>query len=347
MRAARWYTQTMLFKPLKSTIVIVFFILLNAWVGYGVWTHRADVDWGNDSSAVLGKAPTEMKELEYFHLDLGRPALSLVADEMHSVGDEVASFVRPRGTYSPDEKRGTLRYEGQQAEYVKARDTLKLLGAVQLAEENSSYQAEELTYYLKKDLVVGKREVKVKHTLQKTGQVVNITSLSFKARPKQEWASFKGDVDGVVTPKFKFQAPLVFRSQEMELTGKEGLIQLKDQVYIKRGEMQITARNGDIFLEQANKKLKYFILNDDVKVKENLVDSKGQPLKREAYAERLEGFGQDRMVLSGAPRVLQGKDVIKGYRITMREKMEFIEVEDAMSDVQVKEDENKDAKERR
>jgi hypothetical protein len=31
----------------------------------------------------------------------------------------------------------------------------------------------------------------------------------------------------------------------------------------------------------------------------------------------------------------------------MREKMEFIEVEDAMSDVQVKEDENKDAKERR
>ena len=46
-------------------------------------------------------------------------------------------------------------------------------------------------------------------------------------------------------------------------------------------------------------------------------------------------------MLSGAPRVVQGNDVIKGYLITLREKMEFIEVEDALSDVQVKKDENK------
>jgi hypothetical protein len=38
--------------------------------------------------------------------------------------------------------------------------------------------------------------------------------------------------------------------------------------------------------------------------------------------------------------------VIKGYRITLREQMEFIEVEDAMSDVQVRKDEDKKAKER-
>jgi lipopolysaccharide export system protein LptA len=67
---------------------------------------------------------------------------------------------------------------------------------------------------------------------------------------------------------------------------------------------------------------------------------------REAFAERLEGFGQDKLVLSGAPRVVQDKDTVKGYRITMREKMEYIEVEDALSDVQVKQDAGTEKKKR-
>ena len=59
--------------------------------------------------------------------------------------------------------------------------------------------------------------------------------------------------------------------------------------------------------------------------------------ERRAFAERLEGFGRDqKMVLSGAPRVEMGTDVIKGYRITIRENVDLIEVDDAMSDVQVK-----------
>jgi lipopolysaccharide export system protein LptA len=59
--------------------------------------------------------------------------------------------------------------------------------------------------------------------------------------------------------------------------------------------------------------------------------------ERKAFAERLEGFGREqKMVLSGAPRVEMGKDVIKGYRITIRENVDLVEVDDAMSDVQVK-----------
>ena len=38
--------------------------------------------------------------------------------------------------------------------------------------------------------------------------------------------------------------------------------------------------------------------------------------------------------------VEQGKDIIKGYRITIRENAELIEVDDAMSDVQVKRKKN-------
>lgn len=42
------------------------------------------------------------------------------------------------------------------------------------------------------------------------------------------------------------------------------------------------------------------------------------------------------MILSGAPKVEHGEDVVKGYRITVRENMDLIEVDDAISDVQVR-----------
>ena len=77
-------------------------------------------------------------------------------------------------------------------------------------------------------------------------------------------------------------------------------------------------------------------MNDDVKMSEKMETREGIQT-RQAFAERLEGFGREqKMVLSGAPRVEMGKDVIKGYRITIRENVDLIEVDDAMSDVQVK-----------
>lgn len=336
----------MLLKPLKSTIVIVFFVLLNATVWWSAWNHRGGSDWGKDSDAILGNVPSEMNELEYFHLKEGDPLLSLSADSMQSLGEELVSFNRPRGTYSADVKKSALKYIAERAEYAKPRDQLKLLGNVIIEQEGSEYRGESLTYYAKKDQLYGRGGVAIKHLVPKSGQVIDMKANSLKARPKREWMELTGDVSGVVTPKFKHQAPMILKSQKLELLGPENQIRLFEEVFLHRGGMKVTARNGDIFLEQMNKKLKYFILNDDVKVTESLLDANGRPIERKAYAERLEGFGQDKLVLSGAPRVVQGRDTIKGYRITMREKMEFIEVEDAMSDVQVEKSEEKKAKER-
>jgi lipopolysaccharide export system protein LptA len=105
---------------------------------------------------------------------------------------------------------------------------------------------------------------------------------------------------------------------------------------MKRDNYVITSGKADMFLENFNKTLKYFVLNDDVKMTETLNTPQGVT-QRKAFAERLEGFGrEEKMVLSGAPRVEMGKDVIKGYKITIRENVDLIEVDDSMSDVQMK-----------
>jgi lipopolysaccharide export system protein LptA len=198
-----------------------------------------------------------------------------------------------------------------------------------------------MNYQVSRDFLTGRGNIKIQHYMVKSGQKISLNSHRMEASPKAERMKLIGEVDGEVKPRFNYQDPLFVKAGTLELLGLESLIELRQGAEIKRGEMKISARNGDIFLEQENKKLKYFVMNDDVKMTEKMLDPQGRPLSREAFSERLEGFGQDKIVLSGAPRVVQGKDVIKGYLITLREKMEFIEVEDALSDVQVKKDENK------
>ncbi|MBA2404553.1 MAG: hypothetical protein H0V66_07270 [Bdellovibrionales bacterium] len=145
--------------------------------------------------------------------------------------------------------------------------------------------------------------------------------------------------------KKKYEGKMTFSSEQLHLDGVKSLAHLDGDVRLKRQSYLITAGKADIHLENYNKSLKYFVFNDDVKVTETLQTPEGISY-RKAFAERLEGFGrEEKMILSGAPKVEHGEDVVKGYRITIREKMDLIEVDDAMSDVQVKRKEDEKKKE--
>jgi lipopolysaccharide export system protein LptA len=335
--------KNMWLRPVKSTIVISFFLLLNGAVWWGAWHHQGQEGWGRDSNELLEQTPSQMEHLEYFHLDRGMPVLSLVADAMQSVGEERADFVKPRGLYAVGEKRSSLFYEADRAEYLQVRQRLELKGNVALSYEEANYLADQVVYYPPKDLMWGLGNVKLLQVFAKTGDTLNVTAQRMKAYPKKKWSTLTGNVVGEVTPRQKFKPRMDFRSQTLEAIGATSEMRLRKDVFFKRGDMQATSQNGDLFLENGNKRLKYFVLNDDVKLVEKLPPGPdGKPITRRAWSERLEGFGQDRIVLSGAPRVEQGKDVVKGYQITLREQMEFIEVEDAMSDLSTKQEKKKD-----
>src|SRR5690606_35662995 len=106
-------------------------------------------------------------------------------------------------------------------------------------------------------------------------------------------------------------------------------ITLDGDVEMKKQQLTAQARRGEIFLENYNKKLKYYVLYDDVKLREKVV-ARGERLERKAFAEKLEGvMSEDRIILTGFPKVLQRGDIIKGNRITLRENNVIVEVEDA------------------
>ncbi|MCK5883362.1 MAG: hypothetical protein KAG61_06720, partial [Bacteriovoracaceae bacterium] len=86
-----------------------------------------------------------------------------------------------------------------------------------------------------------------------------------------------------------------------------------------------------------NKKLKYFSLRSDVKVRERVVTTDGKVIIRRAYAEDLEGLMKESMIiLTGYPKVYQESDVIRGNKIILHEDNSVIEVDDASSNFRVK-----------
>ncbi len=285
---------------------------------------------------------TQIEELDYFHLKEGVPQLSLSAISMRSQGEDLAEFTQPKGIYNYQKKQKVLRYEAKEGIYRKQKELIFLEGNVRVLSDEAEYLAERVKYYFKKDLVYGFGGVTFKGEDPKSKDQMEIKSETMRASPMNQISRFKGNVRGQMQRKKKYEGKMTFSSQQLELDGIKSLAVLTGDVKMDRQSYNITAGKADIFLENYNKSLKYFVFNDDVKVTEKLQTPEGTTY-RKAYAERLEGFAREqKMVLSGAPKVEMGKDVVKGYRITIRENMDLVEVDDAMSDMQVRKDEKKE-----
>jgi LPS export ABC transporter protein LptC/lipopolysaccharide transport protein LptA len=323
-------------RDLKSIIIIFLYSAFNLGIILVGVTTKPTKNEGTLLAHGLAPEFTEISKLEYFHLKGSNPQMSLSAEHMKSQNEEFAEFNLPKGIYNYQEKNKLIHYQADQGIYQKNRELLILSDNVKVHSEESDYQADHLKYYFKKDVIVGKGNVKFEGDDPKSKDFISIQSDFMRAKPQAQVSRFKGHVQGSMQRKRKYEGKMTFSSSEFEFDGNKSLANLTGGVHLKRDNYDITAGKGDIYLENYNKKLKYFVLNDDVKVLEKLQTKEGYQ-ERKAYAERLEGFGSDqKMVLTGAPRVEMGKDIIKGYRITIRENIDLVEVDDAMSDVQVK-----------
>ena len=325
----------------RSIIIIFTYFILNLFIIATALRQESREAKANLKPGSLAPEYTQIENLNYFHLKDGVPLMSLAAIKMRSQGEEMAEFSEPKGVYNYQEKNKTLRYEAQEGIYRKVKDLLILKGNVRVITDEAEYLAQKLKYFFKKDLILGYGGVTFKGKDLKTQDYIEIRSETMRAKPQEQYSLFKGQVQGSLQRKKKYEGKMTFSSQELQIEGEKSLAHLQGDVKLNRESYLITAGKADIYLENFNKSLKYFVFNDDVKVTETIQTPTGKTY-RKAFSERLEGFGkEEKMVLSGAPRVETGEDVVKGYRITIREKMDLIEVDDAMSDVHVKRKEEK------
>ena len=140
---------------------------------------------------------------------------------------------------------------------------------------------------------------------------------------------------GKVKRRRAYEESLSFKTNKLTFFTRKNLAKLDGRVVLKYRNFEGKAQRGNIFLENYNKDLSYFVLNDDVKVIENF-KMKGKKVTRKAFSEKLEGFPKKSLIiLTGYPKSYKA-DAIVGNKIILRWNNEVLEIIDANSNLKLK-----------
>lgn len=275
------------------------------------------------------------KEVSYYKLEKGKESVELQSEFLDITDNYLLKFKGPSGNISTEEK--SYNYTAEQGVMNQKTKILNLSGGVRLSNKNSDYAFGELVYDGKKAIIYGKGNVAAQMVDQKTLDIIKIRAQELESRLNEEMLFMTGDVKGQLIRQRAYESGFKFSAEEMNLNSLESRMKLSKSVKLHRNNYYLQAENADIFLENFNKKLKYYELYDDVKLEEKLKLVGGKRQMRRAFAEKLEGHQRTgKIILTGAPRVEQGNDIIKGYQITLKENVELVEVDDSQSSFSLK-----------
>ncbi len=322
----------------RHTLVFCIFLLAMACTAYVSLTSlKAPGKSGADDSSFLDAVDENyFQGVNYFNSRPGSTRLKLHAEEASILdkGDRIVFFV-PKG--QAESKNGQVfDYQARKGLLLKNRQYLMLEQEVDITSVNMKLKSEVAEYFVEKQKVIAKGEVKSWALDARTKDRIRIFGDHMEWYVQQDSGEFSGQVDGTIKRQRAFEDGMDFKCDYLKFSMPKSLIALDGHVFTKKQDVTATALHGEIFLENYNKKLKYYTLFDDVKVTEKLLVG-GKPLVRKALSERLEGYmAENKIILTGSPKVFQETDTIKGNIIVLRPDTEVVEVDDATTNFMLK-----------
>lgn len=317
----------------RTDAILLIFITTCLALGAFSWTSNWDSDEFSPD-AVSAELPDSgftsfFKKALYFKQDDGRPMV-------HMQASQLSLNSRSKWIYFLDPNGRAFSNDGAPVDYTALKGSLDQDGGrlalednVVVNTDNSKISCQRMSYVTAQDLLTCTESVVAESRSVENGDTVIISSDQLTSYPRKQEAVYSGHVSGRIKRARAYEEGISFSSERLSLNLIEQHVELEGTVEMKKQQLTASSRRGEIFLENYNKKLKYFALYDDVKLREKVI-AKGERLERKAFAEKLEGvMSEDRIILTGFPKVLQRGDIIKGNRITLRENNEVVEVEDA------------------
>ncbi|MBI2522661.1 MAG: hypothetical protein HYV97_19730 [Bdellovibrio sp.] len=315
----------------KQGLVCLIFFLVMGYVAYVSLSLLKNSPQGalSDSGFLEAIDENYFQGVNYFNSKPGGTRLKLHAEEASILdkGNRVV-FFSPKG--QAETKAGQIfDYQGRKGLYLKANEYLMLEQDVDVTSVNMKLKSQMAEYFANKEKVVANGEVKSWALDARTKDRIRIFGDHMEWFVRQDSGEFTGHVDGTIKRQRAFEESVDFKCDFLKFNLLKSWIGLDGHVYLKKQDLTATSLHGEIFLENYNKKLKYYTLFDDVKVTEKLMVG-GKPLVRRALSERLEGFmAENKVILTGSPKVFQETDTIKGNVIILRPDTEVVEVDDA------------------
>jgi lipopolysaccharide transport protein LptA len=269
------------------------------------------------------------KSINYYISQEKMPALFLVADELlHNGETGYTSFTSPDGHFYT-QNRDKIFYRGKTGSFNKNNSHLNLKEEVKVTMDKIITTGDKMDYFLNKDKIHVLGNVVSIGDRPETHEKIEITSEQAYFWPKKRHSNYLDNVKGKVKRKRVYEESIDFSANKLFLDEPNNFMNLNGDVVVKKQSLTAKGHRGEVYLENYNKKLKYFVLYDDVKVTEKIL-LEGKSYIRRAYGEQLDGYmNENKIVLTGYPRAYQFDDVIKGNIITLRENNEVVEVDDS------------------
>jgi lipopolysaccharide export system protein LptA len=318
---------------LKNIILTIFFVSCLIITYLGVDSSFEYTIGNKKLDHVLVKNQSFFSQFELYMSNLKGPVLNVSGDEMaidHTAN--TIQFFSPKGKIKRPKKVEFLSYEAQKGTYLYDKNEVILRGDVFFFDNQFQLKGSEVAYDFKNDLVKAKGGVQSSIRHEKNFDILKISSERLQGRLSEKTYKFEGKVSGEIKRRRRYESNLNFLAESVSLSEGKGLIHLDQDVELKFRNFRATSHKGEIFLENYNKKLKYYVLSDDVRVVEQIKIKGNRPIERKAFSEFLEGKMRERkMILSGFPKVIQSGSVLTGNSIVLFENKKVIEVIDANS----------------
>ncbi len=284
------------------------------------------------------------KNVSYYSVESSKPFLELESVELSiSAIDGVVISFNPSGTVYRYEKGSEkslepILFQAKNSRALLKKKELYLENDVEIKMSNTHLTAQKVSILSAGEILNATNNVKTLSTIEKTSDEVLVNSQSAIYYPKLQTIEYQNKVTGSIKRKRVYEQNVSFATDFLTLKAPLSLIEMKGNVSLKKENLDAFANRGEVFLENYNKRLKYYALYDDVRLQETLVNGK-KPLIRKAFAEKLEGLiSEKKVILTGLPKVFQERDVIKGNRIIIRENVESVEVDDANTNITLEKD---------
>lgn len=327
----------------RQYAILLFFFFACAGLSLISFQGRLD-NFGSEYNAP--KAPPKsaqvdesfFKKVTYFSIDKNRPFIELTATELNlSTTDGTVMSFNPVGVVYRYEKDMTplepIHFTAQKSRAFLKKKEVFLDNNVEVKTGTTTLNAQNVSILNHGDILYAYNDVKTLSIVEKTSDQLLITARAATYRPKEQIIEYRDNINGKVTRKKQYEESVEFKTDLLTLNAPASHVEMKGNVFFKKENLDAQASRGEVFLENYNKRLKYYALYDDVRLQERLMHA-GKPLTRKAFSEKLEGLISDKkIILTGLPKVFQEKDVIKGNRIIIRENVETVEVDDANTNI--------------
>ena len=248
-------------------------------------------------------------------------------------GENKVYLKLPKGNIGTEVK---TFFEGKSGVINKLTSTLVVKKDVHLKREGSNTTASELLVDYKTNSAIAKGQVESRlHDIERK---VRIKSSQLIVRDKGEKLKYLGNVSGEIRDKKRkpTYSNIKFKSDLLIFNNYDRVITLEGNAFIIRGKSEIRALFGKIWLNNQSSGVKYFSMNDDVKLRDEFINPYGRIVKRNSFSEKIEGFVlEEKLILSGFPQVEQEGDIIKGNKMIIREDQEVIEIINTNSQFQL------------